>query len=86
MSVPFYQRPLVRSLLSVAAVAGAACLPACADGDDPAEGGCLAEGPVGSEPGLVAPSVTLYDCTGAPVGLADLCPRTAAFVYTFAAW
>jgi peroxiredoxin len=38
------------------------------------------------ELGDVVPNATLLDCSGEPHELRDLCPRTAAYVYTFAAW
>ncbi len=36
--------------------------------------------------GDIAPDVTLYDCSGAPVQLHSLCAHQAAAVYTFAIW
>lgn len=48
--------------------------------------GCPPQGPFGTEPGDLAPNLTLRDCAGQPVELHQLCRHRAAYLYTFAAW
>jgi hypothetical protein len=62
-------------------------LTACGSDDASGEGtiSCPPVGAVGLDPGEVAPEVLLRDCAGTEHALRDLCPRTAALLYTFAA-
>ncbi len=48
--------------------------------------GCPPPGPYGQNPGDVTPNSTLYDCSGNPVGLHELCVHRAGYVYTWAGW
>ena len=52
---------------------------------EPVEG-CPPEGPFGATESLTTPDVTLYRCDGTPIGMHQLCPRRAAYVYTYADW
>ncbi|MBW2523130.1 MAG: redoxin domain-containing protein [Deltaproteobacteria bacterium] len=72
---------------SIGALWITAVLAACGGGESPADGSglCPPTAAEGLDPGDVAPELSLPDCGGTARSLRDLCPRTAALLYTFAA-
>jgi peroxiredoxin len=71
----------------IGALALGAWLTACGDGGSGGEVtvSCPPAGAVGLDPGDIAPDLLLRDCAGTEHALRDLCPDTAALLYTFAA-
>lgn len=51
-----------------------------------AEGTCPPEGPYGTEPGQVAPDVTLLDCDGVEHSLHELCAHEVSWIFEYTDW